>query len=548
MIKFRRELQLLVSNVNNIQGQYYSNQQKQYVLKNESINNNSTSINNNTSTLTDTFGRFHDYLRISLTERCNLRCKYCMPSEGVQLTKQSKLLTTDEIIYISKLFVQHGVTKIRLTGGEPTIRRDLTDIIYELKQLKGLQKVGITTNGLTLTKQLVKYQRAGLDLINISLDTLKPDRFIELSRRKGHERVLAGIHLALQLDYQPKINCVLMKNINDDELLDFVDLTKDLNVDVRFIEYMPFDGNKWNQTTMVSFQEMLNAIRLKYPNLEKLENHKNDTSKTFKIPEFKGKISFITSMTNHFCNTCNRLRITADGNLKVCLFGNTEVSLRDFIRSEQFNEDELVYLINAAVRRKKQQHADTNTRFSLSFNHKSILINNNQIRLYCTHKLTHLDKDGKPNMVNVSKKSITQRVAKAQCYVQLPIHIIQVIKQNQSTQIHSHKGNILNISELAGIMGAKRTHELIPLCHAISITSVQVKCELLETESKIKVESYVECMDRTGCEMEALTACTVAALTIYDMCKKLSHEIVISDVHLLHKSGGQSGNYNKTST
>jgi molybdenum cofactor biosynthesis enzyme MoaA len=162
--------------------------------------------------LTDLFGRHHTYLRISLSERCNLRCQYCMPAEGVKLTPNDKILTSDEIIHLARLFVNEGVTKIRLTGGEPTVRRDLVSIIGNLKQIKGLEAVAMTTNGLTLTRQLVALQRAGLDILNISLDTLKPDRYEFITRRKGWERAMMGIDLALQLGYNPvKINCVIMK-------------------------------------------------------------------------------------------------------------------------------------------------------------------------------------------------------------------------------------------------------------------------------------------------------------------------------------------------
>lgn len=269
------------------------------------------------SPLIDSFGRFHSYLRISLTEKCNLRCKYCMPEEGVKLTEKSKLLTIEEIILIAKLFVEQGVRKIRLTGGEPTIRKDLVDIIAQLKQLQDLETVGITTNGLVLTKQLVGFQRAGLDLINISLDTLNVKKFEEITRRRGWERVIAGIDLAIQLGYKPKINCVVMKNFNENEICDFVEMTKDKNVDIRFIEYMPFSGNKWHTDKMISFKEMLNEIHKKYPDFKALPNGLNDTSKAYQVPGYVGQVGFITSMTEHFCGSCNRLRVTADGNLKV---------------------------------------------------------------------------------------------------------------------------------------------------------------------------------------------------------------------------------------
>ncbi|XP_020290407.1 molybdenum cofactor biosynthesis protein 1 isoform X2 [Pseudomyrmex gracilis] len=308
--------------------------------------------------LTDTFGRKHTYLRISVTERCNLRCTYCMPAEGVKLTKKENILRTDEIIQIADLFVKEGVRKIRLTGGEPTVRKDIVDIVERLKQLRELEQVAITTNGLTLTRQLPALQRAGLDALNISLDTLKEERFEVFTRRKGWARVMASIDLAVQLGYNPvKVNCVVMRGRNDDEIIDFVDFTRDRPIDVRFIEYMPFQGNEWKENKMVSFDEMKKLIRKKYPDFQALSNSQpNDTSKAYHVPGFVGQIGFITSMSQHFCDSCNRLRITADGNLKVCLFGKDEVSLRDALRGG-VSEDDLKDLIRKAVLQKKKQHA-----------------------------------------------------------------------------------------------------------------------------------------------------------------------------------------------
>lgn len=191
-----------------------------------------------------------------------------MPAAGVDLTPKQKLLTTEEIIYLAKLFIEQGVRKIRLTGGEPTIRKDLTEIITSLKKFEGLESVGVTTNGLVLTKTLVGYQKAGLDFINISLDTLNPKKYEEITRRKGFERVIAGIDLAIQLGYKPKINCVVMKNFNDNEVCDFVEMTRDRNVDIRFIEFMPFSGNKWFSDKMVSFKELMDMIKAKWPHFQ----------------------------------------------------------------------------------------------------------------------------------------------------------------------------------------------------------------------------------------------------------------------------------------
>lgn len=307
--------------------------------------------------LTDGFGRRHSYLRISLTEKCNLRCQYCMPEEGVKLTPRAQLLSTSEVLTLARLFVREGVEKIRLTGGEPLIRPDVLDIIAELRKLQGLKTIAVTTNGMNLARQLPRLKEAGLDLLNISLDSLVPAKFEFIVRRKGFHKVMEGIDKAIEMGYNPvKVNCVVMRGLNEDELLDFVALTEKKPLEVRFIEYMPFDGNKWNFKKMVSYQEMLDRVRQQWPSLEQLPVGRTETAKTFKVPGFQGHIGFITSMSEHFCGSCNRLRITADGNLKVCLFGNSEVSLRDCLRSGA-SDDQLREVIGAAVGRKKKQHA-----------------------------------------------------------------------------------------------------------------------------------------------------------------------------------------------
>ncbi|XP_078254899.1 molybdenum cofactor biosynthesis protein 1 isoform X3 [Rhinoraja longicauda] len=307
--------------------------------------------------LTDGFGRQHSYLRISLTEKCNLRCQYCMPEDGVQLTPRSQLLTADEIVALARLFVREGVDKIRLTGGEPLIRPDVLHIVGRLRQLENLKTIAVTTNGINLARLLPGLKKAGLDLLNVSLDTLVPAKFEFIARRRGFHKVIEGINKAIDLGYDPvKVNCVVMRGVNEDELLDFVEFTATRPLDVRFIEYMPFDGNKWNFKKMVSYQEMLSVIRQRWPELQKLPSEDSGTAKAYKVPEFRGQIGFITSMSEHFCGSCNRLRLTADGNLKVCLFGNTEVSLRDVLRSGA-TEEELLEIVGAAVSRKKKQHA-----------------------------------------------------------------------------------------------------------------------------------------------------------------------------------------------
>lgn len=307
--------------------------------------------------LTDNFGRHHNYLRISLTERCNLRCQYCMPEEGVDLTPTSELLTTPEIIKLSNFFIDEGVDKIRLTGGEPTVRKDLVEIVTALGSNPKLKTLAMTSNGLVLHRKLPELKDLGLNLVNISLDTLIPAKFEQATRRKGFDHVLKTIHRAIELGFDPvKINCVVMRGFNENELIDFVAWTKSSPVEIRFIEYMPFDGNTWDNNIFVSYQEMLKIIRKKYP-LEKVEESSpNNTSKTYGVEGWRGRVGFITSMSQNFCSSCNRLRLMADGSLKVCLFGNTEISLRDLMR-QGATDEELKVQIRAAVQRKKASHS-----------------------------------------------------------------------------------------------------------------------------------------------------------------------------------------------
>lgn len=291
------------------------------------------------SFLTDHFSRQHTYLRISVTERCNLRCLYCMPEDGVPLSPPDHLLTTPEIVYLSSLFVGQGVNKIRLTGGEPTVRKDIVELMKQIGRLKskGLKELCLTTNGISLHRKLEPMVESGLTAVNLSLDTLDPFQFTLMTRRNGHDAVMRSISRILEMNklgagIKLKINCVVMRGMNEREILPFVELGRENDLEVRFIEYMPFDGNKWSRDKMISFQQMLAMIKDKYLDVYKVQDHANDTSKTYKVPGFVGRIGFITSMTHNFCGTCNRLRITSDGNLKVCLFGNSEVSLRDILR------------------------------------------------------------------------------------------------------------------------------------------------------------------------------------------------------------------------
>jgi len=275
-----------------------------------------------------------------------------MPADGVALTPAASTLTAGEIGRLAALFVASGVTKIRLTGGEPLVRRDALDVVAALGALPGLTSLGMTTNGLTLRRQLPALRAAGLTALNVSLDTLVPARFELITRRRGQGRVLDAIDAALAAGFPSvKLNCVVMRGVNEDEVVDFVRLTKDRRLDVRFIEYMPFGGNAWSDARFVSYAEMLGAIGDGVGALHRVADDPHDTCKHYRVPGAAGRVGFITSMTNHFCGGCNRLRLTADGSLKVCLFGSDEVSLRDALRGGA-TDAELLALVRAAVRRK----------------------------------------------------------------------------------------------------------------------------------------------------------------------------------------------------
>ena len=281
----------------------------------------------NQAILTDQFKRKHTYLRISLTERCNLRCTYCMPAEGVPLSPKSHIMDYDEIYAIAKIFVENGVTKIRLTGGEPLIRKDISVILGKLASLP--VELAITTNGITLDRHIDVLKEHNIKNINVSLDTLSESKFKEITRRNQFEKVYKNILLLIENGFNVKINAVLIKGFNDDEIIDFINLTKDLPISFRFIEFMPFDGNKWDLKKMVSYAEVLERVNNHFPieNVERIQDAENDTSKNYRIKYYKGSFAIISSVTNPFCDSCNRLRLTADGKLKNCLFSATESDL-----------------------------------------------------------------------------------------------------------------------------------------------------------------------------------------------------------------------------
>lgn len=282
--------------------------------------------------LTDQFGRTHNYLRISLTDNCNLRCFYCMPEENYDFTPHSKLMQADEIDTIAKLFVQQGVNKIRLTGGEPFVRKDASKIIQNLGQLP--VQLNCTTNGIRIDDMLPEIINSDFHSINISLDTLQKEKFQKITRRNYFDRVLKNINLLLENNIKTKINVVMMKGINDDEIFDFIEFTKEHPVEIRFIEFMPFSGNRWSSNQVMTQKEILDIIKEKYDFIP-LPIGIHDTAKGFSVPNHKGSFAIISTMSEPFCSGCNRIRLTADGKLKNCLFSKQETDLLTPLRNGQ---------------------------------------------------------------------------------------------------------------------------------------------------------------------------------------------------------------------
>jgi len=304
--------------------------------------------------LSDSFQRPIDYLRISVTDRCNLRCIYCMPAEGVHLMSHGDILSYEEIYAIAEAAAQLGIKKVRITGGEPLVRAGLPKLVQMLAQIDAIDDISLTTNGILLTRYAAELKSAGLRRVNVSMDTLKSDRFKYITRGGNLGEVLEGIETAKSVGLNPtKINVVVMSGINDDELLDFAAKTVTEEWHVRFIEHMPFTEDTTN-SSFVSVEEMRQRLAV-LGKLEPCSFKGNGPAKYFRLPQAKGTIGFITPVSEHFCFHCNRLRLTADGKLRPCLLSDEEIDLRQPLRSG-ISSANLKRLIKKAVASKPLRH------------------------------------------------------------------------------------------------------------------------------------------------------------------------------------------------
>lgn len=298
--------------------------------------------------LTDSFGRVHNYLRISVTDHCNLKCVYCMPENGMIHSLKKDVMSVDEIFSIASIFTQLGINKIRITGGEPFVRKDIDVIFNKLSELPA--ELAVSSNAVLIDQYIELLKNCNVKNINISLDTLDREEFLSITKSNDLDKILSNIILLLENDLNVKINFVVMRGVNENAVNEIAGLTKNFKAEVRFIEYMPFGGNNWSADQVFSHDEILEEIKNQY-DIIKLPDDIHDTSKKYSIKGHVGTIGIISTITKPFCNGCNRLRLTADGKIKNCLFSKMETDLLTPFR----NGEDIIPMIVSNLNLKKAE-------------------------------------------------------------------------------------------------------------------------------------------------------------------------------------------------
>ena len=325
------------------------------------------------NTLIDKFGRTLNYLRLSVTDRCNLRCYYCMPEEGVAYVQQNALLTWNEMYLLTHLFASLGVSKIRITGGEPFVRNGIMPFLKNISDLPGLDEINITTNATLTGTYIAELKALGITKLNISLDSLDKERFYQITRRDVFEKVYQTILTLLSEGFDIKLNCVLSAGKNVDDIIPFIELTKHHPVSVRFLEEMPFNGGETFDVANWNYKDIYRHISHHYDDIITLENSPNSTSLNYKVPGYAGSFGIIPSFSRTFCGTCNRLRLSATGELRTCLYGAPAVNLRDALRNGADENELKNIIINAVAGRAKDGFAAQETNNKTHHDSMSVL-------------------------------------------------------------------------------------------------------------------------------------------------------------------------------
>lgn len=289
--------------------------------------------------LVDNHGREISYVRLAVTDRCNLRCFYCMPEEGIRYLPKKDLLSFEEITRLMSILAPLGVSKVRFTGGEPFVRKDFMDLVKQVSAIEGVTDVHLTTNGVLTAPYVGQLKEAGVKSVNLSLDTLDRERFKAITRRDEFVNVMDTLNLLVEAGFKVKINAVVMEGKNTDDIIPLVQLTRDQNIDVRFIEEMPFNGEGSHYPVLTwTYRKILDYIKATFPDIDKLKDEPNSTSYNYRIKGHLGSIGVIAAFSRTFCGTCNRIRVTAQGTLKTCLYDNGVLNIRDLMRKGQSDE------------------------------------------------------------------------------------------------------------------------------------------------------------------------------------------------------------------
>jgi cyclic pyranopterin phosphate synthase len=307
--------------------------------------------------LLDNFGRRIKDLRISVTDRCNFKCSYCKASRGVNYVERERLLSFEEIERLAGLLAELGIRKIRLTGGEPLLRNNLEGLVSRLAGLSQIEDLALTTNAFNLAERAVRFAEAGLNRVTISLDSLRPDRFYEITRNRDYDKVQAGIVAAKKAGLEPvKINCVIVRDVNEDEILDFAQFARQRALCVRFIEFMPIDeGDQWDRSRVVSGDEILQILTGEFSLVPIRGGDPSETAKAYSFQDSPGSIGLITPVSKPFCGECSRLRLTADGKLRTCLFSLVEYDVKSLLR-QGATDEELQHFFREILLKKEEGH------------------------------------------------------------------------------------------------------------------------------------------------------------------------------------------------
>jgi len=289
--------------------------------------------------LFDNHGRPINYLRLAVTDRCNLRCFYCMPAEGITYVPKKELLSYEEMERLVRILAEMGISKVRITGGEPFVRRDLIKFLWRLHEIPGIEEVNITTNGVLTTPYIDELKAMGIASVNLSLDTFDRQRFLEITRRDEFHRVLDCFHALLEHQIPTKINVVVMEGKNTQDIIPLTELTRQYPVSVRFIEEMPFNGEGSHYPVLVwTHRKILEVLKQQYPTIEKLPDPPASTSYNYRIPGHQGTVGIIAAFSRTFCGTCNRIRLTAQGTLKTCLYDQGVLDIKQIVRDGASDE------------------------------------------------------------------------------------------------------------------------------------------------------------------------------------------------------------------